>query len=204
MNIIQYKNQINKPRINYTGNPLIKGVCLHNSAGYGNAFGTAEYNYTQYMLYLNTEKERYPKGNPSFAHYYVGSGGASDKEVKIVQLSPNSSIANHSGNLSGNYYYLSIEVCEDLGNRLNEDAKERFLRNEIVAIELIADLLKELNLEANDETIKFHKELLKGGTACPAKTIEYHGMLDGTIDLVNAKKYVVDLVDRIMKSVIIK
>lgn len=125
-----------------------KGIFIHNDAGSKNA------NYAYYKNWL-------PKHNleDGFAHYYVCSDGT-------LQAEDDSNVAWHCGNYDGNTNYLSIEVCQSMGDLAV------FKKNEEKALKLAAKLCKKYGITPNSSTIKLHKEVY--ATGCPHRSVEIH------------------------------
>lgn len=126
-----------------------KGIFIHNDAGSKNA------NYSHYKNWL-------PQHNleNGFAHYYVCSDGT-------LQAEDDSNVAWHCGNYDGNTNYLSIEVCQSMGDLAV------FKKNEEKALKLAAKLCKKYGITPNSNTIKLHKEVY--ATGCPHRSVEIHG-----------------------------
>ena len=93
-------------------NPI--GIFIHNDAGSQNA------NAAFYRNWLQT----HPLEN-GFAHYYVA-------QDSILQAEDDSNCAWHCGNLDGNLNYLSVEVCQSMGDL------DVFEHNEEKAFQLVA------------------------------------------------------------------
>ena len=98
------------------GNPV--GVCFHNDAGSQDA------DTGFYAGWL-------PNHDPAvgFAHAYVASDG-------VLQAEDLTYKAWHCGDSYGNANYLSIEICQSMGD------KETFLDNEQRALDLAAEWFK--------------------------------------------------------------
>ena len=128
-------------------NPV--GIFIHNDAG-GSACTMAHY------------RSWLPGHNKSdgFAHYYVCSDGT-------LQAEDDGNRAWHCGQTDGNNNYLSIEVCQSMGD-LNT-----FKANEEKALQLAAQKCKQYGITPNNNTIKLHKEVY--ATACPHRSVEIHG-----------------------------
>lgn len=126
-----------------------KGIFIHNDAGSKNA------NYSHYKNWL-------PQHNleNGFAHYYVCSDGT-------LQAEDDSNVAWHCGNYDGNTNYLSIEVCQSMGDLAV------FKKNEEKALKLASKLCKKYGITPNSNTIKLHKEVY--ATGCPHRSVEIHG-----------------------------
>lgn len=125
------------------------GVCFHNDAGSKNA--TCDF----YSSWL-------PNHEPAagFAHYYVCSDG-------ILQAEDENYKAWHCGNSYGNANYISIEICQSMGDI------EVFKNNEKNAIQLARKILSQYSLTANSDTVKLHQDF--ASTACPHRSMEIHG-----------------------------
>lgn len=132
------------------GKPL--GVCYHNDAG-GNSCNKAHY------------ENWLPGINPAngFAHLYV----CSDGEVQAEDLDYK---AWHCGNSYGNSNFLSVEICQSMGD------EAQFLKNEQRAFDLTAEWFKAYGLTPDRNTVRIHKQF--SATACPHRSVELHG--DGT------------------------
>lgn len=128
-------------------NPV--GIFIHNGADSQNA--TAEY-YRNYLQNANLEN--------GFAHYYVCSDG-------ILQAEDDENCAWHCGDLNGNLNFLSIEVCQSMGNL------DVFKANEEKALQLAAEKCKQYGIVPNESTIMLHQEVF--ATACPHRSVEIHG-----------------------------
>lgn len=149
------------------GNPL--GVCYHNDAGGSSC------NKSHYENWL-------PGINPAngFAHLYV----CSDGEVYAEDLSNK---AWHCGNSNGNANYLSVEICQSMGD------ESQFLKNEQRAFDLTAEWFKQYNLTPSRDTVKIHKQF--SATACPHRSVDLHGdgeaLQDYIISELNKRIYAV-------------
>ena len=128
-------------------NPI--GIFIHNDAGSENA------NTAFYRNWLPT----HDLGN-GFAHYYIASDG-------ILQAEDDHNMAWHCGQYDGNSNYLSIEVCQSMG-----DIKI-FKSNEEKALQLAAQKCRQYNIVPNTSTIRLHQEVY--ATACPHRSVEIHG-----------------------------
>ena len=128
-------------------NPI--GIFIHNDAGSQNA------NAAFYRNWLQT----HPLEN-GFAHYYVAQDG-------ILQAEDDSKCAWHCGNLDGNLNYLSIEVCQSMGDL------DIFKQNEEKAMQLAAQKCKEYGIVPSTDTIRLHQEVYS--TSCPHRSVEIHG-----------------------------
>lgn len=134
------------------GKPV--GVVIHNDAGSQNA------NANFYSVWLRS----HPLAN-GFAHYYVGSD-------YTLQAEDESYGAWHCLNDYGNMWFLSIEVCQSMGD-LNI-----FKQNEDRALRLAAQLCKKHGISPGSETIKLHRQF--SSTVCPHRSCDIHGGTQGT------------------------
>ena len=130
-----------------SGNPV--GVCFHNDAGSQDA----DIGFYEGWL---------PNHDPAvgFAHAYVASDGvlmAEDLDYK----------AWHCGDSYGNANYLSIEICQSMGD------KGTFLDNEQRALDLAAEWFRLYGWTPNRTTVAIHKQF--SATACPHRSCEIHG-----------------------------
>lgn len=130
-----------------SGNPL--GVCFHNDAGSGQA------NASFYAGWL-------PNHNPEsgFAHVYVA-------EDDILQAEDLTNKAWHCGNSYGNANFLSVEICQSMGD------ETVFRENEQKALDLVAEWFKLYGWTPNKKTVRIHKQF--SSTACPHRSCELHG-----------------------------
>lgn len=128
-------------------NPI--GIFIHNDAGSQNA------NAAFYRNWLQT----HPLEN-GFAHYYVAQDG-------ILQAEDDSNCAWHCGNLDGNLNYLSVEVCQSMGDL------DVFKHNEEKAFQLVASKCIQYGITPNENTIRLHQEVY--ATSCPHRSVEIHG-----------------------------
>lgn len=128
-------------------NPI--GIFIHNDAASKNA------NLDYYKKWLPTHDLTL-----GFAHYYVTSTGT-------LQAEDDAYMAWHCGNLEGNNNYLSIEVCQSMGDLAT------FKKNEEEALKLAANLCKKYGITPTEKTIRLHKEIF--ATACPHRSVEIHG-----------------------------
>jgi len=133
-------------------NPV--GIFIHNDAGSQNA------NAAFYRNWLPT----HDLGN-GFAHYYVAADG-------ILQAEDDYNCAWHCGDMDGNNNYLSIEVCQSMGDLDN------FKANEEKALALAAQKCKQYGITPSSSTIRLHQEVY--ATACPHRSVEIHGGRDAT------------------------
>ena len=133
-------------------NPI--GIFIHNDAGSQNA------NAAFYRNWLQT----YPLDN-GFAHYYVAQDG-------ILQSEDDSNCAWHCGNLDGNLNYLSVEVCQSMGDL------DVFKHNEEKAFQLVASKCIQYGITPNENTIRLHQEVY--ATSCPHRSVEIHGGMKST------------------------
>lgn len=125
------------------------GIFIHNGADSKNS--TAAY-YRNYLQNANLEN--------GFAHYYVCSDG-------ILQAEDDENCAWHCGDLNGNLNFLSIEVCQSMGDL------DVFKANEEKALQLAAEKCKQYGIVPNESTIMLHQEVF--ATACPHRSVEIHG-----------------------------
>ena len=128
-------------------NPI--GIFLHNDAGSQNA--NANF-YERWLPTHNLEN--------GFAHYYVGAD-------KILQAEDDANCAWHCGQTDGNTNYLSIEICQSMGD------VNIFKSNEEKALQLAAQKCKQYGITPNTSTIRLHKEVY--ATGCPHRSVESHG-----------------------------
>lgn len=133
-------------------NPI--GIFIHNDAGSQNA------NAAFYRNWLQTV----PLEN-GFAHYYVAQDG-------ILQAEDDSNCAWHCGNLDGNLNYLSVEVCQSMGDL------DVFKHNEEKAFQLVASKCIQYGITPNENTIRLHQEVY--ATSCPHRSVEIHGGMKST------------------------
>lgn len=133
-------------------NPI--GIFIHNDAGSQNA------NAAFYRNWLQT----HPLDN-GFAHYYVAQDG-------ILQSEDDSNCAWHCGNLDGNLNYLSVEVCQSMGDL------DVFKHNEEKAFQLVASKCIQYGITPNENTIRLHQEVY--ATSCPHRSVEIHGGMKST------------------------
>lgn len=133
-----------------TRNPI--GVCYHNDAGGANA----DTGFYEGWL---------PNHNPEagFAHAYVAEDG-------ILMAEDLTYKAWHCGNSYGNSNFLSIEICQSMGDR------DVFLANEQKALDLTAEWFKLYGWTPNKDTVKLHVDF--SPTACPHRSQELHGAGD--------------------------
>ena len=128
-------------------NPV--GIFIHNDAGSQNA------NAAFYQKWLQTHNLE-----NGFAHYYVAQDG-------ILQAEDDVNHAWHCGDTAGNNNYLSIEVCQSMGDI------DIFKSNEEKALQLAAQKCKQYGIEPNQNTIRLHQEVY--ATSCPHRSVEIHG-----------------------------
>ena len=133
-----------------SGNPL--GVCFHNDAG----SQSADVSFYEGWL---------PNHNPEsgFAHAYVAEDG-------VLMAEDLTNKAWHCGNSYGNANYLSVEICQSMGD------KDVFLANEQKALDLVAEWFKLYGFTPNSDTVKLHVDF--SSTACPHRSQELHGSGD--------------------------
>ena len=132
-------------------NPV--GIFIHNDAGSQNA------NAAFYGRWLQSHPLE-----DGFAHYYVA-------DDSTLQAEEDAYCAWHCAQTDGNTNYLSIEVCQSMGDL------EIFKRNEEKALRLAAEKCKQYGITPGANTIKLHREVY--ATACPHRSAEIHGGYDG-------------------------
>lgn len=132
-------------------NPV--GIFIHNDAESQNA------NAAFYRKWLQTHNLE-----DGFAHYYVAQDG-------ILQAEDDVNHAWHCGDTAGNNNYLSIEVCQSMGDI------DIFKSNEEKALQLAAQKCKQYGIEPNQNTIRLHQEVY--ATSCPHRSVEIHGGASG-------------------------
>lgn len=135
-------------------NPV--GIFIHNDAG-GNSLNAA--------YWANSLANGSHNKEEGFAHAYCGSDG-------IQQVEDDANCAWHCGNTNGNTNYLSIEVCQSMGD-LNT-----FRANEERALQWCAQKCKQYGITPNENTIRLHQEVY--ATACPHRSVEIHGGASAT------------------------
>lgn len=144
------------------------GIYIHNDAGSQAA------NAEHYRNWLPTHNL-----SEGFAHYYVASDG-------ILQAESDRNKAWHCGQSNGNSNYLSIEVCQSMGDL------EVFKANEEKALQLAAQKCKQYGIVPSNSTIKLHQEV--SATACPHRSVEIHG---GTA---KTKEYFIERIKALMNG----
>lgn len=129
------------------GKPL--GVCFHNDAGSGQA--TVSF----YEGWL-------PNHDPEsgFAHAYVAEDG-------ILQAEELTNKAWHCGDSYGNANFLSVEICQSMGD------EAVFRENEQKALDLVAEWFKLYAWTPDKNTVRIHKQF--SPTSCPHRSCEIHG-----------------------------
>lgn len=130
-------------------NPI--GIFIHNDAG------GSSLNANYWANALASGRHNLENG---FAHAYAGNDG-------VVQTEDDWNCAWHCGDSYCNTNYLSIEVCQSMGD-LNT-----FKANEEKALKWCADKCKQYGITPNANTIRLHKEVF--ATACPHRSVEIHG-----------------------------
>lgn len=143
-----------------------KGIFIHNDAGSKNANAS---------FYKNWLKSHNP--SDGFAHYYVAQDG-------ILQAEDDSNRAWHCGQTNGNNEFLSIEVCQSMGDL------EVFKSNEEKALQLAAQKCKQYGITPSASTIMLHQEVY--ATSCPHRSVEIHGGASG------AKAYFIKRIGELM------
>ena len=133
-----------------------KGVVIHNDAGSASA--------TQYKNNLvNASNARLEQG---IAHSYI-SGNT------VWQALPESYIAWHTANATGNKNYYGIEVCQSFSA-----SDKEFLASEQSVFQETARLLKKWGLPVNRSTVKLHNEF--SSTQCPHRSMQLHAGYSST------------------------
>lgn len=137
-----------------SGNPL--GVCFHNDAGSGQA--TISF----YEGWL-------PNHNPEsgFAHAYVAEDG-------VLMAEDLTNKTWHCGNSYGNANFLSVEICQSMGD------ENIFRENEQKALDLVAEWFKLYGWTPDKNTVRIHKQF--SSTACPHRSCELHGDGSACVD----------------------
>lgn len=133
-------------------NPV--GIFIHNDAGSQNA------NAAFYRNWLQTHNL-----DNGFAHYYVANDGT-------LQAEDDGNVTYHCAQTDGNTNYLSIEVCQSMGD-INV-----FKANEEAALKLAADKCKQYGITPSPGTIRLHQEV--NATSCPHRSVEIHGGASAT------------------------
>ncbi|MEG2439781.1 MAG: N-acetylmuramoyl-L-alanine amidase [Lachnospiraceae bacterium] len=136
---------------NRSGSP--RGIFIHNDAGSQNANSA----------FYNNWLQSHPLEN-GFAHYYVANDG-------VLQVEDDWNGAWHCAQYDGNMNYLSIEVCQSMGD------VETFQANEEKALQLAAQKCKQYGITPNGTTIRLHQEVY--ATSCPHRSVEIHGGSSG-------------------------
>lgn len=127
-----------------------KGVVIHNDAGSASA--------TQYKNQLvNASNARLERG---IAHSYI-SGNT------VWQALPESYIAWHTADATGNKNYYGIEVCQSFSA-----SDKEFLASEQSVFQETARLLKKWKLPVNRSTVRLHNEF--SSTQCPHRSLALH------------------------------
>lgn len=129
------------------GNPL--GVCFHNDAGSGQA---------TISFYEGWLPNHGPESG--FAHAYVAEDG-------VLMAEDLTNKAWHCGNSYGNANFLSVEICQSMGD------ENIFRENEQKAIDLVAEWFKLYGWVPDKNTVRIHKQF--SSTACPHRSCELHG-----------------------------
>lgn len=149
-------------------NPI--GIFIHNDAG--GKYLNAAY----WANALASGRHNLENG---FAHAYAGDDG-------IQQVEDDMNCAYHCGNTDGNVNYLSIEVCQSMGDL------ETFKQNEERALQWCADKCKLYGIVPSMSTIRLHKEVY--ATACPHRSVEIHGGDNAT------KEYFIKRIKQLMNN----
>ena len=150
------------------GEPV--GVCFHNDAG------SASANAGFYEGWL-------PNHNPEsgFAHAYVAEDG-------ILMAEDLTNKAWHCGNGYGNDNFLSVEICQSMGD------EAIFRENERKALDLVADWFCLYGWTPDKNTVRIHKQF--ASTSCPHRSCEIHG---------DAQEYFInELKKRLSRSINVK
>nr|WP_255200999.1 SH3 domain-containing protein [Mammaliicoccus sciuri] len=112
------------------------------------------------------------------AHSYISGDSA-------WQALPESRIAWHTANESGNTNFYGIEVCQSMSA-----SDKVFLANEQSAFQEAARMLKKWGLPVNRNTVRIHSEF--SATQCPHKSLALHcnytSSLRAPQDVVNKMK----------------
>ena len=87
----------------------------------------------------------------------------------------------HCGYLNGNLNFLSIEVCQSMGDL------DTFKANEEKALQLAAQKCKQYGITPSASTIMLHQEVF--ATACPHRSVEIHGGATATKKRIFIKTY---------------
>lgn len=145
------------------------GIFLHNDAGSQNANAAF---YRNWLQSHNLEN--------GFAHYYVTADS-------ILQAEDDANCAWHCGNSDGNLNYLSIEICQSMGEL------GIFQANEEKALALAAQKCKQYGIAPSNNTIRLHQEVY--ATACPHRSAEIHGGASA------AKLYFINRIKELMNEI---
>ena len=73
----------------------------------------------------------------------------------------------HCGDSYGNVNFLSVEICQSMGD------KDTFLSNEQKALDVVVEWFKLYGLRPNKDTVKIHADF--SPTDCPHRSQEIHG-----------------------------
>ena len=156
-----------------------KGIVLHNDAGSAGATAKAYRNGL-----VNAPLSRLEAG---IAHSYVNGND-------VWQALPESRIAWHTANQTGNKDYYGIEICQSVGA-----SNKEFLANEQSAFQEAARLLKKWGLPANRNTVRLHVEF--SNTACPHRSAELHTGWNPTTQGLLPKAQQIKLKDYFIKQI---
>lgn len=133
-----------------------KGIVIHNDAGGASA--------TQYKNQLvNASNARLEQG---IAHSYISGN-------KVWQALPESYIAWHTADATGNKNYYGIEVCQSMSA-----SDKDFLASEQSVFQETARLLKKWKLPVNRSTVRLHNEF--SSTRCPHRSMAIHAGYNST------------------------
>lgn len=161
----------------FKGNLIeVKKIVAHNSASAGDAYSSANYNYTQTVVRGKTT---------GFAHYYVD-------DKNIIMLARDNWKAWHTGKKEYNDYSLGIEICVNPMRCLKrceqfvcpgvgsfdfceKAAVKKFYKAERNALDLIYYLMYKWNLTEGD--VLFHSDVKR--TLCPYFTKKLHKLTQG-------------------------
>lgn len=144
-------------------------IMIHNDAAGINA------NLAYYQSWL----PGWNKAN-GFAHEYQTSTGRMTAE-------DHGYCAWHCGNYAGNRDWLSIEVCQSMGDY------NTFKANEDKALQFAAEMCKRYGIVPSRSTIRLHREVY--ATACPHRSWELHGQ---SVDAV--KDYFIGEINKYLKG----
>ena len=150
-------------------NPV--GIFIHNDAG------GSSMNAGYWADALASGKHNLENG---FAHAYAGNDG-------IQQVEDDANCAWHCGNTDGNVNYLSIEVCQSMGDL------KTFKQNEELALQWCAQKCMQYGIIPSENTIRLHQEVY--ATACPHRSVDIHGGKDA------AKQFFISRIKDIIEEI---